>query len=303
MPDKATRREFLRSATVAAGTIAAAGCAGTRERREDNGETIEEIGIWDLHGHLTGIPGRTPQDRMRELVDAMDRVGVERLMMFMGMRFDLDPTPAVLRKQNDEVLQAIESQPDRTFGFVYLNPKHTDVSLKELDRCVRDGPMVGVKLWTAVRCSAPELDPLIRRAAELKAVIFQHTWLKVTGNYAGESTPSDVVELARRHPDVPLICGHTGGDWERGVRTVRASRNVSVGLSGFDPCSGVVEMGVRELGAERLIFGSDVGGRSFASQMAKAVGADIPYESKRLILRENLRGMLQPILKAKGIRA
>ena len=78
---------------------------------------------------------------------------------------------------------------------------------------------------------------------------------------------------------------------------------MSIGLSGFDPCAGVVEMGVRELGAERLIFGSDVGGRSFASQMAKAVGADIPFAAKRLILRENLRGMLLPILTAKGIRA
>ena len=78
-----------------------------------------------------------------------------------------------------------------------------------MERCVAKGPMVGVKLWVAKRCGPAEIDPLIRRAAELKAVIFQHTWYKTGGNYPGESTPMDLAELAARHPDTPLICGHT----------------------------------------------------------------------------------------------
>ena len=62
--------------------------------------------------------------------------------------------------------------------------------------------MVGVKLWVALRCNAPQLDPIVQRAAELKALIFQHTWLKIGGNEPGESTPFDLCELARRHPSV-----------------------------------------------------------------------------------------------------
>jgi aminocarboxymuconate-semialdehyde decarboxylase len=54
------------------------------------------------------------------------------------------------------------------------------------------------------------------------------------------------------------------------------------------------------VGADRVVFGSDVGGRSFGSQLSKVVGAAIPEPAKRLILRENLRGLLAPILKAKG---
>jgi predicted TIM-barrel fold metal-dependent hydrolase len=63
----------------------------------------------------------------------------------------------------------------------------------------------------------------------------------------------------------------------------------------------MVEMAVRELGAARVIYGSDAGGRSFASQLAKVRGADIPDGAKTLILRENLRRLLKPILSAKGI--
>ena len=65
----------------------------------------------------------------------------------------------------------------------------------------------------------------------------------------------------------------------------------------------MVEMAVRELGAERVIYGSDFGGRSLASQLAKVYGADIPAEAKRLILGGNIRRLLRPILTAKGITA
>jgi predicted TIM-barrel fold metal-dependent hydrolase len=61
-------------------------------------------------------------------------------------------------------------------------------------------------------------------------------------------------------------------------------------------------MAVRELGADRVIYGSDVGGRSFASQLAKVHGANIPESAKRLILAENLKRLLRPILQEKGIK-
>ena len=61
-------------------------------------------------------------------------------------------------------------------------------------------------------------------------------------------------------------------------------------------------MAVRELGAERVVYGSDAGGRSFASQLAKVMGADVPDAAKRLILAGNLRRLLGPILEAKGLR-
>jgi len=239
---------------------------------------------------------------MAQLIAIADRMGIERLCVYMGMPWARDPSPEKLREENDQVLQAIRKFPDRTFGFVYLNAKHVEASLAELNRCVANGPMVGVKLWVAHRCSAPELDPIIKRAAELKAVIFQHTWFNATGNQPGESTPLDLAQLAARHPTVPLICGHTGGDWELGIRAIRGLKNVHADLAGSEPVAGYTEMAVRELGADRVIYGSDAGGRSFASQLAKVHGAAIPESAKKLILGENLKRLMTPILKAKGIK-
>ncbi len=258
--------------------------------------------IWDLHCHLSGFEGRTPDEKMAEMIRFADRMGVDQLCTYMGYPHLNDPSPEQLRVQNDMVLQAISHWHHRAFGFVYLNPNHLQVSLDELNRCVRDGPMVGVKLWVARRANTPELDPIIERAAALKAVIFQHTWFKTDSNLAGESTPMDLAELARRHPSVPIICGHTGGNWEIGIRTIRGVKNLYADLAGSDPTAGFVEIAVRELGPGRIIYGSDVGGRSFASQLGKVMGADIPPAARDSILATNLRSLLLPILQAKGVR-
>src|SRR5207237_5126492 len=176
-----------------------------------------------------------------------------------------------------------------------------EFSVQEFNRCVRDGPMISVgEIEADRRCNVPEMDFIIERAASMKAPILQHTWLKTGCNEPGESTPYDLVELARRHPDVQFMCVHTGGNWELGIRIIRATKNVSAETAGSDPTSGFVEMAVRELGAERVIYGSDVGGRSFASQLGKVIGANIPDSAKELILGGNLRRLLAPVLKAKG---
>jgi predicted TIM-barrel fold metal-dependent hydrolase len=258
--------------------------------------------IWDVHTHLSGVAGRTPDERMAALVRFMDRMGIERVCLFMGYPFLTDPTPAQLRQQNDQVLQALAHYHDRAFGFVYASGRHPDASLREIDRCVKNGPMVGVKLWVARRCAACELDPIIARAAELKAPILQHTWFKAKGNLPGESTPLDLAELAKRHPKATLICGHSGGDWQLGLRAVRTSPTLYTETGGSDPTTGFAEMAVRELGADRVLYGSDAGGRSFASQLAKVQAADIPADAKKKILGENLRRLLTPILNDKGMK-
>jgi uncharacterized protein len=267
-------------------------------------QTARRFRIWDIHSHLHSVPGDTPEKRMEVLIRCADRLGIERLILSQGYSSNLHPQEGEIREENDRVMRAVGRFPDRAYGSVYLSPSFLEFSLREFDRCVRDGPMVGVgELEIDKRCNVPEMDAIVERAVSLKAPILQHTWLKLDGNEPGESSPYDLVELAKRHPEANFICAHTGGDWERGIRVIREAKNISAGIAGFDPTSGVVEMAVRELGPERVVYGSDVGGRSFASQVAKVIGADIPDAAKELVLGGNLRRLFTPILRAKGYQA
>jgi predicted TIM-barrel fold metal-dependent hydrolase len=293
-----TRRTLLNSA-------AALGAARLlRDRSLWSAEPARRFRVWDVHSHLHSVPGDTPEARMEMLVCCADRIGIERLILSQGYSANPHPNPDQLREENDRVMRAVRRFPDRAYGSVFLNPKFLDFSLREFDRCVRDGPMVGVgELEIDVRCNAPELDPIIERAVSMHAPILQHTWLKLDGNEPGESTPADLVELARRHPKANFICAHSGGNWERGIRILRDTPNICAECAGFDPTSGMVEMAVRELGPERVVYGSDVGGRSFASQISKVLGADITDSAKELVLGGNLRRLYTPALRAKGYKA
>ncbi len=287
-----SRRTLLARAAAAAAAAAVTPCGLSRATPAGAEDAFGHLPAWDGHVHFTGVSGTVPQ-RVATLLSHADRVGIERIVLCMGTRFNYHSLPEDFRRQNDEVLEAIACNPRRVLGFVYLNPQYEEESLAEIDRCVRDGPMVGVKLWVAMVCSRPPLDRIARRAAELRVPIFQHTYLRTGPNLPDESSPVDLAALAKRHPQVSFIAGHTGNDWERGIRAIRASKNVLADVSGCDPCAGMVEMAVRELGAERVLFGSDAAGRSFASQLAKVYGADIPTAAKRLILRDNLRRLLE----------
>ncbi len=258
--------------------------------------------IWDAHTHLAGLPGNTPEERVERLLECAARLNITRICLFMGTRWQYDPTPEELSEANREVRQAAERYPKQVFGFVYVNPNHPQSALDEMRRHLQDGPMVGVKLWVARRCCDAALDPLVEFARAQRAVILQHTYIKSTGNLPGESMPQDLACLARRHPDATFIAAHSGGgNWELGLRAFRAVPNIYAELSGSDPTAGFTEAAVRLLGADHVIFGSDAPGRSFATQVGKVLGAAIDEDARRLILGRNLQALLAPILKAKGL--
>jgi predicted TIM-barrel fold metal-dependent hydrolase len=292
------RRTFLKSLS------ASLAVAPARPSQNAEPEPGHRFRIWDDHCHLGSVPGDTPEERMTALLRWADRLGIERLLLSQGYCSQLHPTPDQFRQENDRVMRAVRRFPDRAYGSVYLSPAYPDFSVEEFNRCVRDGPMVSIGEVEADKpCSVPEMDRIVECAASMKMPVLQHTWLKIGGNEPGESTPYDVVAIARRHPDVQFVCIHTGGDWERGIRIIRDTKNVSAEIAGSNPTSGFVEMAVRELGAERVIYGSDVGGRSFASQLGKVLGADVPDSAKELILGGNLRRLIAPALRAKGYSA
>ena len=99
-------------------------------------------------------------------------------------------------------------------------------------------------------------------------------------------------ELARRHPDAIMVMYHTGGDFVYGAKAARGLENVYCDLGGADAVEGVVEQLVDAVGAERVLFGSDLPGRSLTSQLAKVLGAQLTETQKEQILHGNMARIL-----------
>ena len=54
-------------------------------------ETSESPVIWDNHCHLSGVEGKTPSERMANLLKFADRLGIARVVVYMGWPFQTDP--------------------------------------------------------------------------------------------------------------------------------------------------------------------------------------------------------------------
>jgi len=273
-------------------------------------EQLVKLRIWDIHYH--GFAGADGLRQHAETMRYVERMGIERVFSLeIGGHLDRPFAPTGIEDQQREIL---ERDKDRISGLTCVDPADPDRSVDKMIRWIRNGPCVGIKYAGhdrhGIRCSHPNNDPIIGLAADLNALIYIHSWLNVGGeprrpgggNRAGEATPMDVVQLALRFPEVPLICGHSGGDWELGIRTVRPQKNVYLEFAGSDPHSGAVDLAVKELGADRIVWGGHTPSRSYATELAKVLDADITHEERKLILGGNLRHLAAPIFKKKGYK-
>ena len=202
------------------------------------------------------------------------------------------PSPENISACNDQTHALMQQHPERVHGFAYVNPGHAQEACAELEHRLREQNFVGLKLWVAVPCIDPRLDALMEICAHYRVPALQHTWQKAARQKTGESPPAMVAALAKRHPQTTIIAAHAGGDYEYGAKTFRSCENVLLDIGGNECNAGYVQILVDHVGADRVIFGTDMPGRSFTSQLAKVLGADLSAEEKDKILYGNMASVL-----------
>ena len=275
-------------------------------------EDLVKLRIWDMHYHGFMNGGIRSHE---ENLFYVERMGIERMLSLDIAGSGTDPLGTTIPAEKQrEIREYLEKHSDRVSGLIPIDPSQPVESCRRIEDWIRNGPCIGIKYYGGnpggVVCSHADNDVIIRLAAELKAVVYIHTWMKIGGqprrpggdNERGESTPMDVAILAQRFPDVPLICGHSGGDWELGVRAVRPHENVYIEFSGSDPHSGQVDYTVREIGAGRMIWGGHGPSRSYSTELSKVFDADLTHEQRLQIFGGNLRRIAVPIFRQKGYK-
>ncbi len=182
-------------------------------------QTLKSYRIWDsyftpAHAH----PGRDGSSAVIADVQrsqcAIELGQFERLCYFahVGIGTTTDPELEQKLAQDPSIaLAPLQRWPDRLLGMIQLNANNVPASRDAIDRWVRDGPMLGVYFPGsgpgALCCTDRNIDPLIERIAACGGVIMQHTWFKTGGKQGpGESTPSELVELAGRYPEQSFLC-------------------------------------------------------------------------------------------------
>ncbi len=115
-------------------------------------------------------------------VEIMERKGVQVSAISPGPQsfcYWLEESDAVhaARLVNDGIAAMVEKRPDRLCGMGTLPMRHPDAAIAELERVVKELGFKAVEIATAIgteELAEPKFRPILRRAQELKALVFTH---------------------------------------------------------------------------------------------------------------------------------
>lgn len=193
---------------------------------------------------------------------------------------------------NNTILAAMKRHPKRIRGWCFVIPGHFQASLDEIDRCL-DAGMIGIKLYNQYWLNDPAVFPVIERAIERKVPILEHAGYPTSKAAQPHiSHGYHFTDASQRYPEAMLIHAHIagGGDWEHTVREMRnASPNVYIDVSGSNLDDGAIEFAVREMGENRVLFGTD---GTMAGSVGRVLEADLTEEQREKIFWTNSEHIL-----------
>jgi len=257
------------------------------------GYTLDKI--IDIHTHIwdrrEGIDIRA--EDQRTLISMADRFDLEGLVV-MPLFGGHCPSPDQITAGNDAVRLFAQAD-ERIWPFVTIWPPNLDNALEELSRRIEEQNFYGVKVWVC-HADHPKMFPVAEKVIEYGKPILIHALAKATGQLPLESNPVHIANLARRYPELQIIMAHMGGDFIFGCNAIADCPNVVTDISGSYCESGMVEYGVKMLGAERVLFGSDAPAASFINNLAKVMTAQIEPAERCSILHDNAYSLLKTSL-------
>ncbi len=237
--------------------------------------------IIDVHCHI-GIDQRFLLSASEEeVLDAMNRYGIAKAFIsaISSLLYDF-------KAGNRHVGRVVSRHPDRFVGLAIINPLYGEEALEEFRFCIEKLGLRGLKLhpeYSGVEASHPIVEPLLEEARRLRVPVMIHS-------YDGGV---DACAVAEKFEDLVIVMYHMGGlMWREGVERACRHHNVYLEISSSVVDAGMIEYAVEKVGADRVLFGSDMPYQDPAVSLGKVLGAEISEEEMELILFKNAQRVL-----------
>ncbi len=245
--------------------------------------------IIDAHCHL----GRTAQFDQPDVSVATMLRTMDRLRIARAIASPLSLLPGFEEQGWPEALAAQRESDGRILLYTVFDPTRP-ASLEFVRRSLDEPGVVGIKIHPAFHlCPADDerYRPVWELAASRRRPILTHSWCISDYNPTQKfAQPALFARYAAEFPSVPLILGHAGGRYEghrAAVAVAQQHANVYLDLSGDGYALGLVEYLVGAVGAQRILYGSDLTWIDPRTQLAMVLDAEIPAAYKACILHDN----------------
>ena len=249
--------------------------------------------VMDQHVHVGLRPARSTTASSSylpgELIVNMNANGVDMVVAFPKANPHTD-----YRVENERIIASMKEHPTRIVAFARINPYFGAKAVADIREYAAMG-VQGIKLhpirnFSGNRVNDPELMfPLIQAIQEANLLVLVHS-----GEW-WNCSPSLIADLARNFPRTNFVMAHSAGfgGHQEAIAVARHQDNlyVDTASNGYPDITSNV---VRELGPERVLYGSDHPTLPFGFELGKIVKyAHLNSEQLDLILGRNLARLLR----------
>jgi predicted TIM-barrel fold metal-dependent hydrolase len=251
--------------------------------------------VIDIHTHPVFFNEGIEPAVTKLMMKRARALGIEH-MVALGdvLRYGRTPDAKQTCILNDETAEIMRRGKGFFVGFCALNPLLGEKEVRaEVDRCVGEMGFKGLKLEVSCNAQHPALAGVMAAAREHNVPVLQHSWNQLHKRCRSfHSDPEDTCAMARKYPDVRIIMAHLTGCGYRGIQAARGLDNLVVDTSGGGPEAGLVEYAVEQLGADRVVYGSDLPIRDLPTAVGRITGSPISEKAKAQILYQNAAELL-----------
>ena len=273
----------------------------------------------DMHVHVPRQPGLAEiaiEEQLQRFFrvksvpqDVADMATKYEEWDILGVVFSVDTETSTgeTPDSNDYVAETVERYPDRFIGFASVDPWKGEAGVRELERCVTDLGLKGLKLHPIHQAFFPNdtrFYPLYEACSGLGVPVLFHTGFAAAGagmpggaglklKYAAPIPGID--DVAADFPDLTIIMAHPSWPWvEEQIAVALHKPNVFLDLSGWSP-KYIPEVLIREAStrlSDKVLFGSDFPYLSPDRWLREFEELPVRDEVRPKILLENARGVL-----------
>lgn len=241
--------------------------------------------IIDSHAHMEYIPESGLEDTPEKLIQYMEMAGISSACI---------STYTNMPGQNPDSIQyfldAMNKYPGRFIPYLRMDPGYGQLALDALETAVEKHGFKGVKLHPIDYSLAPFEDTTLR-ILEMAA----HYDIPVLYHCSDEMMclPLQIEWAAEAVPDAKIIMGHMGGFFHQNDALNIAKRHDNIYMDTCEqPYVWGIEKLTKDIGSERILFGTDMPTDNPKLEVEKILHANITDEDRENIFYKNIAKLL-----------
>lgn len=241
--------------------------------------------IIDSHAHMDELQALGWIDPPEKVISIMDKAGIDKAVVSTYCNL-----PGINMGALDYVANGIKKYPDRLMAYVRLDPWYGERAIEILEKAVKKYNFKGVKLHPVHYTLQPYGDAtiqILKKAAEFGIPVLFHC------SDEAMSLPLQIGLAAEKVPEVTIILAHSGGFYhnEDAINVAKRCSNVYLDTAEM-PYPSVIKKAVQEIGAERILFGTDIPTDNARLEIEKIKLSNLKHEEEELIYWKNIARIL-----------